>query len=51
MQGDYQTAGSLYEQSLALFKEIEDKSGIAISLNAGECGLHAGRLPDSHLSV
>ena len=34
LQGDYAQARSLFEQSLALFRELGDKPSIALSLNA-----------------
>jgi tetratricopeptide (TPR) repeat protein len=40
LQEDYQTAGSLYEQSLALERELGDKRGVALSLNAAGSMAH-----------
>ena len=43
IEGDYRTAVSLYEEGLALFRELGDKRGIAVSLmGLGAIGIGIG---------
>jgi len=45
-QGDYPSASALYEESLAIFRELGDRSGIAASLgNLGNVAVNQGDHP------